>query len=755
MNHFIVLESSEFNLEPPGGRLIYKSKKGLPVEEPLITREELGNGLPYEVLNPIQTLFYKRYTKGNALVSAPTSAGKSLIAYIFFSKKKGRKVFVAPTKSLVYEKTVELRKFFGKKVDVRTGDIIEVFKPVSREVVVATYENLTLALRNNLQWTADISCVVIDEVHHIMGNRGWILEELITYLLERNIELLGLSATLPGSENLANWINAELFVESMWRPVPLHRKVMPLTEFEPLSGNVKGYDEVMASRLLNALYQLKSQDHQVILFVHKKNIGWKMLEIANREKIGIMNETLPFDKEEREEIEIAFHNADIPREERESIEKHFRDGKLKTLIATQTLAYGVNLPADTVIIGVRGFYDRYTADWKLIPDHLDILQMEGRAGRLGIKQEGYSYLLPYGTRSEILEEELRKKMEGRFTPFLKQIVDTRNERELKRVLSSFTLVGFLYEGKNFKDFLKRSFSLRELVDNEVLDEVFNWLKTTGYIDGNKLTDKAVFCVKSGMSPVNYEEFLMRRKLNLEELITIRPLLFVKRFDGLFPFLKSYGDLFKEDLRYIQSKIIPCGETCYNDNTDQFLFYIEGLTFKYKNIQHPPGEFSYLGTDALHLLRTMLDIKKFGDLGWSYTKIMAIAHCVKYGLTLEYAPLGGIKGIGHIRANLLKRLMQEEGIEPPPLGSPTEELITLLRDNFGDRLERRLLELLSEYRYVGDLDRSIKEARQVVKRLEGNRKGFLIDDRILRTMASFVMGMDAVRMRKRELIDSLL
>jgi len=69
------------------------------VEEPLISGEELDNGVPYKALNPIQTLFYKRYEKGNALVSAPTSAGKSLIAYIFFSRKKGRKVFVAPTKS--------------------------------------------------------------------------------------------------------------------------------------------------------------------------------------------------------------------------------------------------------------------------------------------------------------------------------------------------------------------------------------------------------------------------------------------------------------------------------------------------------------------------------------------------------------------------------------------------------------------------------------------------------------------------------
>ncbi len=755
MNHYLVLEDSEFRLEPPFGRLVYKSKEGLPTEEELITAQELENGIPYKALNPIQSLFFKKYKSGNALISAPTSAGKSLIAYLFMSSKRGRKVLVAPTKSLVYEKTVELRKFFGKRVDVRTGDIIEVFKPVSREVVVATYENLALALRNNLGWTGEISCVVIDEIHHVMGSRGWILEEIITYLLERGIEILGLSATLPGSEELANWIGAELFIESFWRPVPLRREIIPLVDFEPLSKEGGGYDEVMASRLLNALYTLRKPDQQVILFVHKKNVGWKILEIANREKIGIMNETLPFEKEEREEIEIAFHNADIPKEEREEIEKSFRRGELKTLIATQTLAYGVNLPADAVIIGVRGFYDRREGRWKLIPDHLDILQMEGRAGRLGIKNIGFSYILPYGTRGDVVEEEIKRRMEEDFTPFLKGIVDSRNLRELERVLSLFILIGFLYEGKDYRKFLRKSFSLKELSEEETLEEIFEWLKGKGYIDGNKLTDKALFCIKSGMSPINYEEFLNRKRLGMEDIVVLRPLLFVKRFDGLFQFLRNYGTTFEEDLHYVRSKLTPCGHNCFEDNTDQFLFYIEGLTFKYKNIQNPPGEFSYLGTDALHLLRTMLEIKGFGDLSWNYERIMGIAHSVKYGLTPEFSSLGGIKGIGHIRANLLKRLLIEENLKPPSLGEPTEKLLDILSYHFGNSLETCLRDILLEYRYLQDPERSLREAKQVIKRLEGNRKGYLIDDRILRTMGAFVIGMDSLRMRKRELMDSLL
>ncbi|WP_457601042.1 DEAD/DEAH box helicase, partial [Hydrogenivirga sp.] len=229
MKHYLVLESSEFSIDPPGGVLLYKTPSGKPKKESLIEGKAVDERVNYSLLNPIQTLFFKKYRKGNALVTAPTSAGKSLIAFIFMKNKKGRRIYVAPTKSLVYEKAVELRRLFGKKIDVRTGDIIELYKNVSSDAIVATYENLALALRNKLPWAVEAESVVIDEVHHLMGSRGWVLEEVIAHLLERGTDLLGLSATLPGSIKLAKWLKADLFIESLWRPVPLERKVIPLT----------------------------------------------------------------------------------------------------------------------------------------------------------------------------------------------------------------------------------------------------------------------------------------------------------------------------------------------------------------------------------------------------------------------------------------------------------------------------------------------------------------------------------------------
>jgi len=107
MRHYILLEQS--SLEKHGGRAVFKKVNGKPREIGLIKGDEVDERIVYEFLNPLQTLFYLKYKGGNSLVTAPTSAGKSLIAFLFMREKGGRKVYLAPTKSLVYEKVVELR----------------------------------------------------------------------------------------------------------------------------------------------------------------------------------------------------------------------------------------------------------------------------------------------------------------------------------------------------------------------------------------------------------------------------------------------------------------------------------------------------------------------------------------------------------------------------------------------------------------------------------------------------------------------
>ncbi|ADC89964.1 DEAD/DEAH box helicase domain protein [Thermocrinis albus DSM 14484] len=734
MRKIKLLTESYFSLSPPEGKAVW-------VEEPyweknispLLPAYLLDERVPHPLLNPLQTVFFHTYEGGSALVCAPTSAGKSLLALIFMKRQKeGRLVYTAPTRSLVYEKARELRRYYGKDLEVRTGDrVIESIKEVKGRVVVATYESFVSALRNRSDWTEDVVGVVVDEVHQIL--KRWVVEELMVYALDRGIPLLGLSATVPGAEELASWMKVDLFLQSAWRPVPLHRRIHDLKELlgKDIKINTRD-DEKVAHALLQTLYQLKKPGEKVILFVPKKSLGWKFLEICEREKIGVFNETVPFEKEEREP-EVAFHNADVPKEERDAIEKAFRDGSLDILVATQTLAYGVNLPADRVVIYVNIFPERGGL-WKIFPDLLDILQMEGRAGRLGIREEGFSDLLVYGRRKDILKENLQCALQ-----------DSKSwETSIgKDTLSFLVLLGHLYHGKDFVRFLMRFRACKNLNRN-TLSEVEEFLYNHGFLSGGKPTPKGFLCVRTGIYPTYLEEFLRRQRLDLDPVIAIRPLLYTKKLDGLLDFVKG-GESFEEDFHYVLTQITPCGERCFEDNTHQFFFYVEGLTFKYPNISHPPGEFSYLGTDALWLLRLMLDLQRYGMCDYGEEMILRLVHSVKYGVRPEYSSIAGVKGIGHIRANLLRRFLHREGIPAPPLGEKVEYLLQSIKDR-----ENSLLEILVEERGL-DKEKATKEVKKLTELLERNKEGHLFDDKILMLYAFLQEGPRALRMSKRDML----
>ena len=744
-----VLSKSTFT--PEGGKIFYRTAEGTFEEKPLEV-SETDLELPYRFLNPIQTLFYKFYRGGNALVSAPTSAGKTGVALIFFKNRKGRLVYTAPTKALVAEKAVELKRIFGK-VDIRTGDVIEEFKPVTSRVVVATYENLALAMRNAAPWTLDIGAVVIDEVHSILGSRGQIVEEVITNLLNRGIDLLTLSATVPGAEKLAGWIRASLFLESDWRPVPLERKIIPLKRFKDWTRTEQkpSADEKFALKLMSALYELSQRDEKVIVFVPKKTIGWKMLELANRERLEIANKTAPFEVR-KEGFEIAFHNADVPAEERREIEREFREGNLNVLIATQTLAYGVNLPADKVLIGVKGFFDRVERRWVVIPDPLDILQEEGRAGRFGIRERGYSFILPYGAKEELIAKELKEALEGEFEPYMsKELGKNSSSERFFGNLTLFVLVAVSHRGERFRDFLLESFSFSKYARHPSVDDALEWLKLHGFVDNSpKPTEKGRFCLKSGVPPINFEEFQRRKRLPLPTVAKLRPLLYTKRFDAIFYFTRN-TERFKGDLQKVREMLLTCGLECLDDNTEQLLFFTEGYTFYYPNISNPPGEFSYLGSDALHLLRTLLELKRIGEVELTNGEILRIAHSLKYGLKEEFAPLGGIRGVGHIRANLLKEHLITEGFSKL---RPTDRVEIILEGYTEEALREDLKTLLVELRNLSE-PKAVREANLVLNLLKRNRDALLVDDKILYTFGLFKYGRKALALKREDLLKKIL
>ncbi|MBI5546933.1 MAG: hypothetical protein HY901_23875, partial [Deltaproteobacteria bacterium] len=81
---------------------------------------------------------------------------------------------------------------------------------------------------------------------------------------------------------------------------------------------------------------------------------------------------------------VAFHNSDLSFHERQLVERHFKDGHVKVIFATTTLAVGVNLPAQNVLVPARKWrYYRSVEDWnKANLTRSEYENMSGRAGRL-------------------------------------------------------------------------------------------------------------------------------------------------------------------------------------------------------------------------------------------------------------------------------------------------------------------------------------------------------------------------------------
>jgi len=182
--------------------------------------------------------------------------------------------------------------------------------------------------------------------------------------------LVLLSATMPNVEEIADWISYSLtkretfMLRSKYRPVPL-------TLHYESYYDVGRYDQVEEEKVNKALEIIEwYPDDKFLVFAHTKRTGELMKQ--NLRSLG---------------IEAQFHNADLQADERAKVEDRFKtDPKLRVIVATSTLAWGLNLPARRVIIlGVnRGIGEVETHD---------ILQMVGRSGRLGIDPMGDAYIL--------------------------------------------------------------------------------------------------------------------------------------------------------------------------------------------------------------------------------------------------------------------------------------------------------------------------------------------------------------------------
>ena len=93
---------------------------------------------------------------------------------------------------------------------------------------------------------------------------------------------------------------------------------------------------------------------------------------------------MPFfnDWKERDPTSNSFHHAGRRREEKIRVENEFREGRLDLVCCTPTLAMGINMPCDIVVISSVRRWNPLTSDSEILPSS-ELIQMMGKAGRPG------------------------------------------------------------------------------------------------------------------------------------------------------------------------------------------------------------------------------------------------------------------------------------------------------------------------------------------------------------------------------------
>jgi helicase len=362
----------------------------------------------------------------NLVLASPTASGKTLVAELCCLKhvleRNGKAIYLAPLRALASEKFDDFQRFTklqkpnGQHVNVgiSTGDYDSSDPWLGKyDVIITTNEKADSLLRHRSKWMDEVSLVIADEVHLLNeAERGPTLEVVLARLMQVNpsIQVLALSATMGNVDEVAAWLKAQ-YVITEWRPVTLKEGVLLHDEIQFKDGDARKIEHKTSNDAVNlALNTMKTGGQALVFASTRKNAASLARKIADETSTVLSKPTKRMLEQEAEKVRsadektqlsesladlvqcgAAFHHAGLAGAHRKIIEGLFRQGKIKVLTATPTLAFGMNLPARIVIVQD---YRRYEAGYGYYPiSVLEYKQMAGRAGRPKYDKNGEAILI--------------------------------------------------------------------------------------------------------------------------------------------------------------------------------------------------------------------------------------------------------------------------------------------------------------------------------------------------------------------------
>lgn len=626
----------------------------------------------------------------NLVLAMPTASGKSLIAYLAALRHVleggGKVLYIVPLRALAAEKFEDLKRFeeLGVRVDISVGDFdtpdphLESF-----DIIVATSEKADSLLRHRSKWLESISLVVADEVHLIHDpERGPTLEITITKFRKFNpdIQVIALSATIKNSKELASWLGAE-HISSDWRPVPLKEGVF-------LDGTIRFTDNTTrkVEDRKDAIWSLTRdslrEGGQCLIFVNtRKSTESLAVKYGPLMKEFVKGGTeLEKDAERilEEDVEptsigkrlrgcimrgIAFHNAGLTNGQRRLVENAFKKGDIKCIIATPTLASGINLPARRVI--VRDVYRYETNIGHVAIPVLEVKQMCGRAGRPRYDKFGEAVLVAKSEqeRQFLMENYLLNETEEIFSKL-------GSEPVLRSHVLATIATGIANSRESLMDFFDSTFFAHQTSTvglEGATDSVLDFLEKEGMVRSDHGL-KATFFGKrvsdlyiDPLSAIRLKEALMAYKLDSSHFGILHAVCSTP--DMLNMYLRRGEYEVMEEVLMLRGGelLLPPPE----DLTEYEFFLSELKTASaleewigefeeddvLKRYNMGPGDLKNKVEVGEWLIYSMRELSKIFNKD-AYPELTDLMTRVRYGVKRELLDLVRIKGVGRVRARIL-------------------------------------------------------------------------------------------------------
>lgn len=420
---------------------------------------------------------------------------------------------------------------------------------------------------------------------------------------------------------------------------------------------------------------------------------------------------------------IAFHHAGLTNSQKEFIEDSFKEGKVKIICATPTLAAGLSLPVFRVIIkSLKRYSDRWGMDWIQV---LEYLQMAGRAGRPEYEKYGEAVAIAKNDseKKEIYQryvcgtpEDIYSKLavEPVLRTYLLSLISSNIIRDEKTMKEFF---GKTFWAQQFKDMNKlesimdRMLSLLEewkfIVINDKKEDAGDFVSASN-IGSNDKTMKATLLGKR-VSELYLDPLTARHLLDctarwhektttfsllqiISNTIEMRPLLRVKgseqemisgellqRYEMLLMEEPSAFDFEYEDfINSIKTSLFL--DSWIDEKREDFLLEKYGIRPGEIRVKLETADWLLYGTEELARVEGYKEVIK---------EIHKLRLRLKHGVKEELLPLLKIKGIGRIRA----RKLYNNGMKD--IGDLSKTDLTTLRQILGTAVAEGVKKQLGE------------------------------------------------------------